>query len=150
MVLQQGPSTLAVNRDSLVLWTRMFDPYIRAAGARPALFMVWPDYTRTAFFDDCRGSYQMAAQAVNGLFLPAGVAWTVAWQTSPQLELYGPDGYHPSSLGTYLAALVMYEKITGHDARTLPTLTGTGLLGIPVETVRLLQQSAHQANALYP
>jgi hypothetical protein len=152
VVLQQGPSTLPLSRDSLILWTGMFDRYIRAAGARTALFMVWPDSTRRAFFDDCRVSYQMAAQSVNGLFLPAGAAWVAAWQAAPQLALYGPDGFHPSPIGTYLAALVMYERITGHDARALPAVAVSGglTLGLSPDTVRLLQQTAHLTNALYP
>ena len=77
VILQQGPSTVPVNRDSLVIWTRMFDPLVRSAGARTGLFMVWPDVTRLAFFDDCRLAYQQAAQAVNGVFRGAGVAHRV-------------------------------------------------------------------------
>ena len=40
VVLQEGPSSLPANRDSLTLWTRLFDPYIRGVGAKPALLMV--------------------------------------------------------------------------------------------------------------
>ena len=32
----------------------------------------------------------------------------------------GPDGFHPSELSTFLAALAVYEGITGRDAQTLP------------------------------
>src|SRR5436309_2481209 len=42
VVLQQGPSSVQVNRDSLILWTQWFDPYIKAVNATPALLMVWP------------------------------------------------------------------------------------------------------------
>jgi hypothetical protein len=148
VILQQGPSTVDVNRDSLVLWTKMFDPYIRASGARTALFMPWPDVTRFGFFDACRASYQAAATAVNGVFMPAGEAWLAAWAVDPNLALYSSDGYHPSPLGTYLAALVMYERITGHDARNLPAQAVVGGSPLPVstQTVRLLQQAAHQAD----
>jgi len=78
VVLQQGPSTVPVNADSLKLWTQMFAPHIRAVGATPALLMVWPDSTREAFFDDCRASYLAAAQSVGGMFIPAGYAWQIA------------------------------------------------------------------------
>lgn len=30
------------------------------------------------------------------------------------------DGLHPSPMGTFLVALTMYERITGHDARAFP------------------------------
>jgi hypothetical protein len=142
-----------VNRDSLVLWTKMITPNIRAVGAQPALFMVWPDYTRTSFFDACRAAYQSAAQAVNGTFMPAGAAWQLAWASDASLQLYGPDGYHPSSLGTYLAALVILERVTGRDARNLPAVAlgdGGEQLSVPAATVRLLQNAAHQANTNWP
>jgi len=152
VVLQQGPSSLAANQDSLLLWTKMFDPHIRAAGAKPALLMVWPSSDRAAFFDDVRRAYENAATGVNGVFIPAGVGWLNAWAHDSTLRLYGADGYHPSALGTFVAALVVYERVTGHDARRLPPHAGVAgaPLDIPEATVRALQAAAHQANAQYP
>jgi hypothetical protein len=149
VVLQQGPSTTPVNRDSLILVAKLFEPLIRNAGATPALYMVWPTVDRKAFFDAARVSYQMAADEVNGIFIPAGAAWATAWATDPNLPLYDPDGLHASPLGTYLAALVIYERLTGKDARQLP---GTAIPGVsaPEATVRLLQRAAHETNSLYP
>ncbi len=151
VVLQQGPTSLPVNRDSLILWTRMFDPMIRAVGARPALYMVWPAAGRPQDFDAVRTSFQAAAQAVDGIFLPAGVAWVDAWQRNATLPLYGSDGFHPSPLGTWLAALTIYEALTGHDPRQLPPRAAVNgiALEVPEQTVRLLQDAAHQANAEY-
>jgi hypothetical protein len=147
VVLQQGPSSLDLSRDTLVLAARLLDPYIKAAGGRSALLMVWPESARFEFFDDVRASYQLAAQEVAGLFLPAGEAWLGAWALDPQLQLYGPDGYHPSELGTYLAALVVFEGITGLDARSLPAeaVVGGRRLSLPQSRVRLLQRAAHEA-----
>ncbi|HEY8197475.1 MAG TPA: hypothetical protein VIG04_10875 [Gemmatimonadales bacterium] len=147
VVLQQGPSSLDLSRDTLVLATRLLDPYVKAAGGRSALLMVWPESARFEFFDEVRASYQLAAQEVAGLFLPAGEAWLGAWALDPQLQLYGPDGYHPSELGTYLAALVVFEGITGHDARSLPgeAVVGGHAISLPESRVRLLQRAAHEA-----
>jgi hypothetical protein len=151
VVLQQGPSSLDLSRDTLILATRMLDPFIGAAGGRSALLMVWPESSRLEFFDEVRVSYELAAQEVDGLFLPAGEAWLGAWALDPQLQLYGPDGYHPSELGTYLAALVVYEGITGHDARSLPVeaIVAGRKLGVPPSRVRLLQGAAHEALARF-
>ena len=74
VVLQQGPTTLPINRDSLVLWTRMFDSIMRPTGARPALFMVWPQGASARGFESVRIAFQDAAKAVHGVFLPAGAA----------------------------------------------------------------------------
>jgi hypothetical protein len=151
VVLQQGPSTLAVNRDSLVLWTGMFDSIIRPTGARTALYMVWPAGASAAGIDAVRQSYQLAAQSVGGLFLPAGVALQNALQSDATLALLGTDDFHPSPLGTYLVAITIYEKLTGRDARDLPDRASANgaALSAPAATVQLLQEAAHQANVQY-
>jgi hypothetical protein len=146
VVLQQGPSTLALNRDTLILATQKFDPYIKASGARSAQFMTWPASDRPDDFARVLESSQLAARAVSGSLLPAGQAWVAAWAADPQLALYGADGYHPSALGTYLAALVIYEGITGHDARLLPAraVVAGHELSASSTSVRMLQQVAHE------
>jgi hypothetical protein len=152
VILQQGPSSVPINRDSLIIATQLFDAEIKRAGARTALYMVWPSRDRFAFFDAVRASYQAAADTVNGIFMPAGRAWLTAWETDPNLPLYHQDGLHSSALGTYLAALVIYERLTGHDARSLPgtVMVEGNTLNVPEATIRLLQRAAHETNALYP
>jgi hypothetical protein len=152
VVLQQGPTPSGICRDSLVLWTKMFEPLIRAVGAKPALFMTWPSSGESSSFDAVRISFQEAATAVNGVFMPAGEAWRSAMRTDPTIGLYGPDGFHPSPLGTFLAALEIYERITGRDPRTLAPIAfsnGQGL-SLPETTVRALQAAAHDANVAFP
>jgi hypothetical protein len=139
-------------RDSLIGWTRAFDSLARAVGARPALLMTWPRAGEPELFDAARVSFQEAARAVGGVFLPAGAAWQIALGADPQIGLYGADGFHPSGAGTYLTALVIYERLSGRDVRTLPATVpaGPGMAALPVKTIRLLQRSAHEANRLYP
>lgn len=88
VVLQQGPSSVPINRDSLIIATRLFDAEIRRAGARTALYMVWPSRDRLSFFDAVRASYQAAADTVDGIFMPAGRAWQTAWESDANLPLY--------------------------------------------------------------
>jgi hypothetical protein len=130
----------------------MFDPLIRAAGAKPALFMTWPSSSAAGFFDAVRISFEDAARAVGGTFMPAGEAWRWVLERDPTIALYGPDGFHPSPMGTFLAALEIYERITGRDPRTLPAeaFAGGQSLALPVATIRLLQEAAHEANRLFP
>jgi hypothetical protein len=153
VVLQQGPtSTTGICRDSLILWTRMFDPKIRAAHGQPALFMTWPAIASGDVWTNARESFRLAAAAVGGVFLPAGEAWHIALGDHPGLPLYGPDGFHPSPMGSFLAALEIYERLSGRDVRTLPPQAFAD--GVPfsmsADTVGFLQQAAHQANTAYP
>ena len=52
--------------------------------------------------------------------MPAGDAWLAAWRRDPDLRLYGPDGFHPTVLGSYLAALVIYGGLANAPPAGLP------------------------------
>ena len=105
VAMQQGPSTLPESRAELIASTRQFAAEIRAAGGRPALLMVWPLPGQAAAA--VSASYRAAAEANDALLLPAGDAWTKARQTDAALVLTQDDGFHPSLLGTWLAALTV-------------------------------------------
>lgn len=147
VVMQQGPTPAGICRDTLVLATRAFAPAIRAGGGVPATLMPWPDASRPGDFAAVRESAAAASRAVDGLLLPAGDAWLAAWRTSPSLQLYGADGFHPTALGSYLTALVVYAGVTGTDARTLSPVARLdgGRTQLPEATVRLLQRAAADA-----
>lgn len=111
VVLQQGPSALPESRRLLIAYARRFDAEIKKAGARTAFYMVWPSRARRGDFAGVSQSYRAAAKEVQGQLMPAGDAWRAAWAVDAGLPLYGPDGFHPSPIGSYLAALVIYEQI---------------------------------------
>jgi hypothetical protein len=145
VVLQQGPSSLPESRVNLREWTRRFAGRIRAVGAEPALYTVWPPRDRMAFFDDVIESYRIAAQDVQGVLLPVGQAWVDAWGRDATLALYGPDDFHPSVEGSYLAALVIYAQLSGRSPIGLPArfaLPSGKVLEIGPGPAALLQETA--------
>ncbi len=149
VVLQQGPSALDESRRSLLDYVARFAKEIRAAGARPAIYMVWPSSSRTSDFDDVSQSYRMAARQVDGLLFPVGEAWRAAWKRDSKLALYSKDGLHPTPAGSYLAALVMYGRLYGKSPVGLPgtlSLAEGGAIDVPEPQARLLQESAEEAN----
>lgn len=153
VVLQQGPSGLPASRAELVASTRRFMGLTRPAGVRLALHGVWPASDRLSAFDSVTASYAAAAEAVNGLLLPAGRAWTLAWRAEPSLALYGPDGFHPGPMGTLLAALVVYQGLTGHTLTALPSaliINGTPLRLSPEVTAILLRASREALGTTTP
>ena len=148
VVLQQGPSTLPESAALLEEWTARFDPFIRKAGGVPVLFMVWPTGGAPTEFEKVYRSYRAAAEAVGGVFAPAGDAWRIALARDPTAPLYGPDGFHPAPEGTWLAAAVLLARIRGIDPGTLPSvIPGSSL---PEARVRALQQAAAEALARSP
>ena len=144
VVLQQGPSSLPESQANLREWTARFDTVIRASGGRTALYMVWPESDRRGAFDAVSQSYARAAEDVSGMLFPVGEAWRAAWQRDPDVPLYGPDGFHPTATATYLAALVIYQQISGRSLVGLPALTA-----MPADRVRIVQEAAQEANARF-
>jgi len=144
VVMQQGPSALETSRVNLLQWSNTFAEIIKQHGAMPGMYMVWPSTDRFFDFDRVSESYRLAAEAIEGQLYPAGDAWRAAWARNPSLALYGPDGFHPSSLGTYTAALTIVAVIYNRSPVGLPAL------GVPAATALLLQESAAEAIAAAP
>ena len=148
VVLQQGPSALPESRANLRDWVKRFDAVIRRAGATTALFMVWPDSRRDSDFPRVSESYRLAALDVGGILLPAGDAWRAAWRRDASLPLYGPDGFHPSVPGSYLAALTILGGLTESSPVGLPHrlwLRSGTLVEVPAATAQVLQAAADEA-----
>jgi hypothetical protein len=144
VVLQQGPSSLPESQVALREWATRFDSVIRASGARTALYMVWPESNRRDAFDAVSRSYARAAEDVHGMLFPVGEAWRAAWRRDPAVPLYGSDGFHPTPTATYLAALVIYQQISGRSPVALPAWTQ-----MPADRALLLQEAAQEANARF-
>lgn len=147
VVLQQGPSSASLSRDTLRLATGYFAEEAEKIGATTSLFSAWPGASRRHDFPQAIASYKLAAEDVNGLFLPVAEAWLLAWRLDPALQLYA-DGLHPSGLGAYLTAAVIYAKLLNASPANLPhsvrTRSGVGIL-LPAETATLLLEAAAQA-----
>jgi hypothetical protein len=149
VVLQQGPSALPESQTNLLEWAQRWADAARERGARPALFSVWPETTRPWAWAAVYASYANAAAAADAELYPAGVAWKEAWRRDPKLALYGPDGFHPSRLGTYLAALVVYGGLAGKLPATVPRAVDVGgrRLTVTARTAKTLRAAAAAALA---
>ena len=146
--LGQGPSSRSESRALLRQWVGQFAPVIKGAGATPALYMTWPTVANVADFPGASTSYRLAASDVGGILFPVADAWTAAWAMDNTIELYGPDGWHPSVEGSYLAALVIYAALFKTSAVGLPSefAMSNGLtVSIPAERAAILQLAADQA-----
>jgi hypothetical protein len=111
VVLQQGPSTLPASRVELVRDATAFARVIREAGAEPALLAIWPLPGQKQ--QDVTASYRAAAEAVHGKLIRAGDAWAAAREREHALTLTVEDGFHPSPLGSHLAALTVHCTLYG-------------------------------------
>jgi len=87
-----------------------------------------------------RDSYTNAAFAIDGSFAPAGDAWVAYGNVD---ALYSADGLHPTIRGTYLAAIVLQEPLTGIRPELLPASIPGSAIGS--DEVRALQRAARTA-----
>ena len=152
VVLQQGSSALEESRINLREWTKKFDTKIRAAGARTAMYAVWPFSSRQFDFDRVNESYTLAAADVNGMLFPVGEAWRAAWRRDPNMALYAADGLHPSVRGSYvgglvIAAMLLDRSPVGWPARL--SLRNGVVVTIPAADATLLQEAAAEAIAKF-
>lgn len=105
--------------------------------------MVWPDASRLFAFDDVYTAYRGAADAVDGIFIPAGDAWRAVWRRDPNAALYSSDGFHPSRLGSLVAALTVYATLFDADVRTLPNSIAAD---VPAAQFSLILEAVHEAS----
>jgi hypothetical protein len=147
VVLQQGPSSTDINRDSLRVVTGLFAGVMSTGTAM--LFSAWPSAQRSQDFPRAIESYRLAAADVGGLLAPVAAAWLLASTRNPGLQLYA-DGLHPSAAGAYLSAVVVYGALLNQSVLTLPdgARSSSGVVvQLPPATAQMLREVAQDALA---
>jgi len=124
VIMQQGPS-VGTGHSSLVQYAKLFAQEIRAVGAKPALWEVWPIPETLADFDRISASYQAAADSMGGIFVPAADTWQKAWSVAPSLKFYQDDQATASPLGTYALAITIAAELAHKDPDVFPDAVNT-------------------------
>lgn len=144
LVLQQGPSSRPESRAHLLQWSQTWADAARHAGTTPALYMVWPMQGQPEGFALVAHSYREAAIGSHARLFPAGEAWAAVLATPDAPALYSPDGLHPTTAGTFLAAMVIARGLTGLDPARMParlTLASGEVVALPESTVALFRST---------
>jgi hypothetical protein len=110
-------------------YAKKFADEARAVGAVPLFYETWarkagdPVYqqpwsggTPAAMQAGLRQGYQTAAAMGHGIVSPAGDAWELELAEPHPLNMFMPDGSHPSENGTYLNGCVFYRVLTMRSA----------------------------------
>ncbi len=119
VILQGGSSEplTAASRTTFEKEAVKLSRKIRSTGADVALYMTHAYVKPHAKFDPAmiekiEPTYVETAKAINAWVIPVGLAFQRAYAERPSIELHKPfDGSHPSLLGSYLAACVVYVSI---------------------------------------
>jgi hypothetical protein len=129
VVLQAQSVEPLIDPDTFSHYGALLAGAAKSAQASPVLFETWArkagDFYDQAPFaggspeamqDMLTTEYGALGKKSGAAIAPIGQAWRAAWTTHPEIELYQPDGSHPSVAGTYLAACVLYTSISGHGS----------------------------------
>lgn len=79
-------------------------------------------------------NYNKIAKETSSHVAPVGQVWKKMLKLYPNIELYSPDGSHPTPEGTYLAACVIFKTMFNKP------VTGADTLSINPETAHTIQQ----------
>lgn len=88
----------------------LYATWARKAGSKDLITYGWKPETMT---EDLDAAYRKVAQKLDAAVSPVGRAFRGAAELAPELELYASDLYHPSYLGSCLAALTHYHTLFG-------------------------------------
>jgi hypothetical protein len=113
VVIQDNSMWPLEHKDSLLFFGHLFCDYIKANGAKPYLYNTWARKKTPETQTKINEVYSELAKAENAAVVPVGASWALARQSMPNMNLFHPDGSHPSALGTFLIALNFIKKITG-------------------------------------
>jgi hypothetical protein len=137
VVIQDNSMWPLEHKDSVLNYGRLFCNYIRANGAKPYLYNTWAREKTPQTQSSINAVYNELAAAENAVNVSVGSSFDLARKTFPNMNLFHPDGSHPSAVGTFLIALSFIKKITG----TLPKKYATvyNYFDKDGETFRIMQ-----------
>ena len=101
---------------SMQEYVRRFVDEIQAAGAKPYLYMTWARKDNPASQANFVTAFQGLAEVSGAGVIPVGLAWDQFRRLRPAIDLYEPDGSHPSVIGSYLAACTHVFSLADVDA----------------------------------
>lgn len=123
VILQGGSASIRTDKRKVAFDTTVtaFDKEIKKHGAKTALYMTHayvkphkrydPNMTR-----DLEKLYVATGNKVGALVIPVGLAFEEAYKQRPDTKFHKTfDGSHPSLIGTFLAANVVYASLYGRS-----------------------------------
>ncbi|MGD9487395.1 MAG: SGNH/GDSL hydrolase family protein [Calditrichaceae bacterium] len=157
-VVLQGQSMLGsrdlTNNDSpkqFYDYARKLNAEIINSGAKTVFFMTWSRKRLPEQQKYLTKAYQTIAKELGSLLAPVGLVWGKFHEIST-IDLYMPDGSHPSKTGTFLSALTLFGAVF----QTIPddisgTLYGQEILRggkLSIEKTRSCDLSKEQVKLL--
>lgn len=111
VIIQQGPSSQADGYDMLVNDGKKYAEICKTNNTKLAYFMVWPAIYNYHTFDGVIQNYATGARANSAILCPVGRVWKNHFDRTGDFSYYGPDEFHPSLLGSQVAAEIIVQSL---------------------------------------
>lgn len=121
IVVLQGSSSEAVKKKKEFLeYSKKLSDLVKASGAKPYLYVPWPPKKIPQFQEIITESHQQASKESDCGLVMVGEAWKLAKTLRPDIQLFLPDGSHPTDLGAFLTACVFVDTFSRELPKNLP------------------------------
>ncbi|MBC8012189.1 MAG: chitobiase/beta-hexosaminidase C-terminal domain-containing protein, partial [Burkholderiales bacterium] len=144
VVLQDQSARPFSNRSGVLSDVNRFDAEIRKVGARTLLYQTWPPLSSLGNGTYINETYRLASVATGATLVPVGTGHPAARTAVGDSAMYLSDGSHPSTTGSYFAALTFYRTLTRESTLGLPKPSNVG------QTQATAMQNAADSVALAP
>lgn len=111
VIIQQGPSSQAFGKSILLDYGKKYSSLCKESDSKLCYFMVWPSRTYYNTFDKVIENHKEAALLNNAVLLPVGELWKTRFDTTNNFDYYSSDGFHPSQLGSQVAAEIIFKYL---------------------------------------
>jgi len=121
IVVLQGQSKEAVKeKEEFLMYSKKLSDLVKASGAKPYLYVTWAPQKIPQYQETITESYQQASKENNCGLIMVGEAWKSAKEIRPDIQLFLPDGSHPTDLGAFLTACAFVKTFSRELPKTLP------------------------------
>lgn len=153
VMLQTQSREPIVQLDTTLKYARLLKQEVDRLSGRVLLFQHWARKNEPDAAPILTQAFASLGSQISVSTVPIGPAFELLGRRDPAIELYRSDNSHPSGLGTYLAACVIYSYVYGASPVGLLPYTfetthhslsswDTAARRIPNNVARLLQQTA--------
>jgi len=111
VIIQESTMNQIANHPPYEQYAPFFDAEARKIGAIPIQFECYDESRDDDAHSRMHKEVIKVANMVHEPVIPVGSAWRYVTKYHPTIPIFGPDYHHPSVLGTYLMACVIYSKL---------------------------------------
>jgi hypothetical protein len=128
-VLQEQSTRPITDPDKMWRDVKTLADAAKKVNAKLVLYETWAREGLPGTQDSLTHVYHKAASDVHAVIAPVGEVWSAfraqegTIPAGTHSALFRADGSHPSPLGTYLAATVLYQTLYGKSPVGLPAMT---------------------------